>query len=322
MAETVTFGAASKALTHIFIINPYAGNCDFAGALREKLNSMKGIRFFLFNTQYEGQETEMVAKIIDMFADERLRIYVCGGSGTFRNVINGIGNLSEVELAFFPCGKNNDYLRGFGNQYSLFENIDNLIDGKVIDVDYLKSNGGIMLSSLSFGANGNIINKINEMYSFRVIHERVPYLLGMLRGLLFYKCHAYEIVVDEKRYVNKFAQIFFGNSGILSKELHFANPKFVNIMDGVAEYRIVKGMSGMGVWRNIKFLKNSNFKAMDEVSFSGNTQKMVIRRTDGRPFSVVQDGELVSRNSKWEVEVVPQGLHFVVPREASYEQRG
>ena len=43
-------------MTHIFIINPYAGSKTFADDLRTKLNSIEGLNFFVFNTRYAGYE--------------------------------------------------------------------------------------------------------------------------------------------------------------------------------------------------------------------------------------------------------------------------
>ena len=100
-------------MVHIFIVNPYAGQKTFADDLRSKLEGMKGLNYFVFNTRYAGYEKEVIKKIQHIFEDEKLRFYCCGGSGTMRNMLNGFDNLENVEIAFFPCGLTNDFLKMF-----------------------------------------------------------------------------------------------------------------------------------------------------------------------------------------------------------------
>ena len=50
-------------MTHIFIVNPNAGNQTFADDLRRKLLDIKGLNYFVFNTRYAGNETEIIKEI-------------------------------------------------------------------------------------------------------------------------------------------------------------------------------------------------------------------------------------------------------------------
>ena len=113
-------------MTHIFIINPFAGHQTFADDLRTKLAKVKNLDYFVFNTRYKGYETELVRKILHIFEGEKLRFYCCGGSGTMRNMLNGFDSLDDVEVAFFPCGLTNDFLKNFGKDESRFHNIEEL----------------------------------------------------------------------------------------------------------------------------------------------------------------------------------------------------
>ena len=45
-------GSIFAFMTHIFIVNPFAGNNTFADDLRTKLASMQNINYFVFNTRY------------------------------------------------------------------------------------------------------------------------------------------------------------------------------------------------------------------------------------------------------------------------------
>ena len=110
-------------MIHIFIVNPYAGKGAFADDLRLKLSRIEGLNYFVFSTRYKGHETELVKEIQDIFENEKLRFYCCGGSGTMRNMLNGFEKLDDAEIAFFPCGLTNDFLKMFDKDEARFHDI-------------------------------------------------------------------------------------------------------------------------------------------------------------------------------------------------------
>ena len=314
MAESITFGENGKKLTHIFIINPCAGGRDFATSLRAKLENISGIRYYMFNTMYERQEAELINTIIDMFSDEHLRIYCCGGSGTFRNIINGIKDLDKVELAFVPYGRNNDLLRYFEEDYDKFKDINALIEGTCVDIDYIKTNRGISVNSLTFGVSSDIINKMKDYFPFRVISSRTPYYMAVIASNLKFSWDAYEINLDQRRIVQKSCFITFSNGSVFRKNLLFFNRKEASISDGMANVGIFRSMSGFGVAWGLRRAKDKNREWVNRNSIQAKSKTISVRRIDGKPFDAIQDGEILSGNSVWTAEIVQGGLHFVVPK--------
>ena len=63
------------------------------------------------NDAAKAKEKEIVERIAQYFKGEKVRIYSCGGSGTFRNILNSVSDLSNVELAYYACGLTNDFLK-------------------------------------------------------------------------------------------------------------------------------------------------------------------------------------------------------------------
>ena len=184
-------------MLHIFIINPFAGRKTFADDLRIKLASIKGLDYFVFNTRYAGYETELVKKIQHIFQGEKLRFYCCGGSGTMRNMLNGFDDLSTAEVAFFPCGLTNDFLKMFGENEAKFRNIEELINGDVIEIDYIKTNHGVSLNTLSTGLDSNSVSKMNDFRILRFIGNDVPYTISTLYSIFVSKTLEYEISIDD-----------------------------------------------------------------------------------------------------------------------------
>ena len=137
-------------MKHIFIVNPYAGRLNFANNLRDQLEQIEGLEYYLFNSRYSGNETELAEKMTNFFPDEKIRIYACGGSGTFRNVLQGVGENPNVELAFYPCGQTNDFLKVFKEEDQMrFFDIEELIDGEPREMAMFRLEAYILFCILS-----------------------------------------------------------------------------------------------------------------------------------------------------------------------------
>lgn len=299
-------------MTHIFIINPFAGHQTFADNLRTKLSTIKNLDYFVFNTRYKGYETKLVRKILHIFEGEKLRFYCCGGSGTMRNMLNGFESLDNVEVAFFPCGLTNDFLKNFGKDAERFHNIEELINGDVIKVDYIKTNHGISLNSLSTGLDSNCLRKMDDYRFFRFIGKDLPYTLATLYSIFVSTVHEYEITLDEEAIRGKFAEIFIGNGCIFGGNMFFAERTCIN--DGKAIFRFVGNKKGFTLLPALLDLQNKKYNKLEKNMLCGECKKITIRRTSGSPFSINQDGDLIKGITVCEVEIVHQGLNLVVPK--------
>lgn len=299
-------------MTHIFIINPFAGQKTFAEDLRTKLESMENLNYFVFNTRYEGYETELVKKIQRIFDGDSLRFYCCGGSGTMRNMLNGFDDLSDVEVAFFPCGLTNDFLKMFGKDESRFHQIEELIYGDVINVDYIKSNYGVSLNTLSTGLDSNCIEKMEHFRLFRFIGDNLPYTFSTLYSIFVSKSESYELTFDDKKFSGKFSEIFIGNGCIFGGNMFFAEKTCVD--DGKAIYRLAPNKRGFGLLGILSTVTGKKFEKHEKVMNCGECSRISIRRTDGQPFAINQDGDLVHNVDECTAEIVHRGLRLVVPK--------
>lgn len=300
-------------MIHIFIVNPHAGFNTFADDLREKLKSVHDIEYFVFNTRAAGTEAELVRRIVHIFENEKLRFYCCGGSGTMSNMLNGIDDLSNVEIAFFPCGLTNDFLKVFDKNSDKFSNIDSLIRGKVVKVDYIKTNHGVTLNALSTGIDTNI-DKIVRSYKYTSsINKVIPYIMALMYSLLFSRAKDYEIYIDGKKIDGKKLQIVFANGNTLGGGIRVDDK--AKITDGKAKYLIVPKMPINKLFSlAIRTLKNGS-EELDKVSEAGFCESIKILRKDRRPLEMDFDGELKSDYRDWEAEVVHKGLNLVIPKE-------
>lgn len=299
-------------MTHIFIINPFAGQKTFADDLRTKLKAIKNLNYFVFNTRYKGYETELVKKIQRIFEGEELRFYCCGGSGTMRNMLNGFEDLSKAEIAFFPCGLTNDFLKMFGDDMQRFRQIEELINGDVINVDYIKTNHGVSLNTLSVGLDSNCLSKMNDFRNLRVIGSEMPYVFATLYSIFVSKTNEYEVTVDDKVISGKLAEVFIGNGCIFGGNMFYAESTCVD--DGKAIYSITENKQGFSLLHILLLLIKRKYEKYEQNMLCGECERIKIRRIDGSPFSINQDGDLIKDVDVCEAQIVHKGLRLVVPK--------
>ena len=78
-------------MLQIFIINSFSGDETTTIGIREELEKIKDMEYLVFNSEYPGHEGEMARQMCNLFPEERIRFYACGGTGTFRNRSAGRG---------------------------------------------------------------------------------------------------------------------------------------------------------------------------------------------------------------------------------------
>lgn len=299
-------------MIHIFIINSYAGQQGFAETLRGRLDKLDGFQYFIFNTKEAGFETELVRKVQKIFMDEELRIYSCGGSGTFMNVINGINDFSRVELAFFPCGLTNDFLKTFGKDAKKFDDIDNLIYGDIVLCDYIKSDNSVAINTVSCGFDLNLCKSIEEFRYLSIFGKNIPYSLSVVNSMFFSKLDDYEISIDGEKLVGVMSQIILGNGNCIGGNIHFTSDNKTG--DGKGTYMIMPSKSRFSLFRLLSKMKKSDFEKVEAESFHGFWEKVSIKRRDGVPFKVNFDGEMQNEQAEWNFRIINKGLKLVVPK--------
>lgn len=300
-------------MKHIFIVNPYAGNMTFANNLRQKLEQIKNFEYYLFNSRYTGNETELTKKILHFFPDEHLRIYACGGSGTMRNVLEGVGENPHVELAFYPCGMTNDFLKVFEQKdRERFYDIEELIRGDVIVVDSILTNHGRALNTFSCGLDVNIIQYIARQHPMRTVGIQVPYAAYAFQALLGLRKMDLKIRVDGREMDGIYDEICWGNGCVLGGSL--CMPEGFYPDDGLGSYVFVPSKGHLALVRILVNLLRRRNVYVQRHARVGTAKKMRITRTDRGEIAANLDGEMVVADGDWNIEVRPDSVRFVVPR--------
>lgn len=304
-------------MRHIFILNTHAGTKEYSDTLREKLNKIDGFEYFIFTTRSKEKEYPLVKKIAGYFAGEKLRIYCCGGSGTFRNILNSIDNLDNVELAFYPCGMTNDFLKIFKKDETYFKDIMNLVNGTVRKVDYIETNHGRALNTFSIGMDTDTLEGMERYRPFGVISGRIPYFMSIIYSLVGIKNIEYALTFDGVEDINKGYEVFFGNGPYIGGNVKFGLDRLAD--DGLASVFLGPKVNTFSILPHVLLTTSGKTEETQKFGARLKTAKeMTIRRTDGKAFSMDYDGEMSEPHESYEARIIHKGLNFVVPSDVSY----
>lgn len=305
-------------LTHIFVINPIATGDKTIREIRNYLEQTKSMRYFIFTTNSQGSETELIRRIQHYFANEHLRIYCIGGSGTIRNVLNGIEDFDRVEIAVCPLGMTNDFMKAFGSDQEKFKDLSKLIYGEVKKIDYIQTTYGISLNTFSLGLDANIVMHLNRNRILSIFGKLFPYITAFFYSLLITTADEYEFYLDgELVYEGLSTEIMFGNGNVLGGLLQFGKKQ--KITDGKGCVMIVKKRQGLALLSTIIAMARGDMDRISRTELVREASSVKIRRRDGGSLAMNFDGEMEYGTDQCEARIVKQGLKFVVPMGVSVD---
>lgn len=305
-------------MLHVFILNSFAGDGEFSEKVRNELKQKTDLNYLVFNSEYAGHEELLASQICDLFPEERIRFYCCGGSGTFRNVMNGVPDISKVEFAEISLGNTNDFQAVFNkNDRERFRSIDEALDGDVLELDYINSNLGVAHNTISCGYDTNLINissklSINSLFSGRFIYLTAGFFALFTKSSIKAK-----ILIDGIDYSGNYEQITIANGRMLGGTFHigrsndpkdgkldiFLFPK-KNFFVKVRVFIALMKYDSPYLKKRCKLLKASRIDIYmkDEKEFKGNF-----------------DGEYVA-GGHLSVNVMKRKMKYIVPRGVKVEE--
>ena len=93
---------------------------------------------------------------------DHLRVYACGGDGTFNECVCGAALLPNVAVCPFPTGTGNDFCRMFGEEKDCFRDLDALLAGSVHPIDLIDCNGRYSVNICSVGIDARIGSEVHK----------------------------------------------------------------------------------------------------------------------------------------------------------------
>ncbi len=308
-------------MIHIFIINPVAGLRDRSEGIRQFLERKPGFSYLVFDTEDTSDETDIVKRMLLLFDDEKIRFYICGGSGSFAKALKGIPekDFPRVEMANYPCGLTNDFIKNFGRNQKFFYNMDNLIRGEVIPVDFMKSSGDCDETSYNhvlfstIGLTEQVERFAKPIKILGGMNADFLYVVSFLCTFMFNPTVEYTIDIDGEDYSGAYDMLYIGNSICMGGSFYPVSDASPD--DGVMEIVLLnkikkwKAIGLMNLYKHgeIENHQDSPFRLIRAKS------SMTVSRKDGKCMNLNVDGE-INRSAEWKTELMSTALNYVVPR--------
>lgn len=186
-------------MKHLFIVNPIAGGRDHTEEVRAKVEAAFAAREGEYEIYVTRAPMDATAKIkAEAATGEELRVYACGGDGTFNECVCGAAELENVALCPFPTGTGNDFCRMFGEESELYRELDALLDGTTRKIDLIRVNDRWCSNIASVGIDARIGTDVHKYSHLPLIGGAAGYVVSavvnMFKGIsrnMYVKCGEY-----------------------------------------------------------------------------------------------------------------------------------
>lgn len=311
-------------MKHIFIINPRAGKEkeNISVRVRQYVASRPDLEALVFNTEYVGHETVLVKKLCHIFEDEMIRLYICGGSGSLCRAISGISNYALVEVAFHPCGINNDFLGVFEGDTDAFYNLTSLVNGTPMNLDILDFGFGRSLNSCSVGYVAKVADDVNNLARFNIGGTKAPYHLSIVRNTISILSAHYEITADgqdisgHKTFISAFNGIKYGGS--------FAPLRKSCPVNGKMQLLMYELPSFLGEFSALRHFRKGELEALGKSVSLQECAELNVKMPENRKMYFSADGEnfnMSEQKNQVTIRVMPATLKFVLPAGVALKQQ-
>ena len=297
-------------MKHLFIVNPAAGGHDATEAVRALVQEAFRNRsdpFELYVTRAPHDATEKIRR--GAAAGEGLRVYACGGDGTFNECVCGAAQLQNVAVCPFPTGTGNDFCRMFGADAELFRDVYALLEGHVRPIDLISCNDSYSANICSVGIDARIGTDVHKYSHLPLIGGAGGYVIsaavnackGIATGM-HVRCGDYDAKANCSLICACNGRFYGGGF----------NPSTSAMLDdGLLDIYIVKGVSLFTLARYIG--KYASGRA-DEFPWLITHLRGTELSIDFDEEDVINlDGEAL-RATRVEMKLLPQALNLIVPR--------
>ena len=305
-------------MKHLFIINPVAGSKDRSGLITEAINSLDIENKSVYITECHKDAVRAVKERLEN-ETEHIRIYACGGDGTFNEVVTGVylsGN-KNCSVAVVPIGSGNDFIKVFP-QYtpSDFRDLRRLISGKTQSTDIMlvtdtkTGEKHISINVASAGFDSAVAADMNKYR--RVFGGKGSYTASLAENFLKYSNYKYTIICDGENIFGGEKSLMFalGANGNFYGGAFKAAPR-ATTNDGYIDFIAIDRVSRMKFLKLVDIYKKGEHleKAKGLVTFR-RCKSLQFLSNEVIPFNV--DGEIIPMTNP-KLEIIPAAIEIVLP---------
>lgn len=303
-------------MQHIFIINPTAGKNDETKKISKNVHALfatqKVAGTYRIEIPSSQEETVNIARKYAQ-RNEQVILYACGGDGTLNDVVNGCMNYENVILAHIPIGTGNDFIKFFGSHAKEdFKNLEELINGHVVEIDVLDVNGNYSLNITNVGLDAMIAFNVDKFKKIPLISGQTAYKMSLAYSFFTSLSHPMKIVVDgveEKEDCFSFvvcanAKYYGGN---------YCAAPYANLQDGLMDVILIPKISRPKILKLMKvYEKGEHLKPQySHLVHYHKAKKVEIHAK--QPLQICIEGEKIMMNDPV-IQIAPNKIKLLVPK--------
>ena len=163
-------------MRHIFIINPDAGKRNDGADIAAHLAVRPHLDAAVYVTTGPGDATDYARRACAE-NEGTLRFWACGGDGTINEVLNGVMDCRRAEIAAWPSGSGNDYVKYYGGSDAFFD-FDRQLAGEAQMVDVMRVKDRYAINVINFGFESVAAQVMQKVKHYPLLGGRNAYLLG------------------------------------------------------------------------------------------------------------------------------------------------
>ncbi len=299
-------------MKHVIIINPKAGiKSDFTKLKKLVEESFKELDYEIYITKGPLDATNFVKEYLQK-EQSKVRFYSCGGDGTLNEIANGLIGFPNAELACYPIGSGNDFIKYFGKKED-FLDFKHLINGNVVTTDCIKFNDKYVVNIFNVGLDANVVVLQRKFKKIPFISGKGAYNLGVAASILKKIAYKYKIKVDNELIYDGKATLCAVCNAKCYGGGYYCAPK-AKVDDGLIDVCMVKKVSRITFASLVKEYKAGNHLDNPKViPYIVYKQGKVVEIEIEKPLYYSIDGE-TAKDNYIKLEICPKSLQFVVPK--------
>ena len=305
-------------MKHIFIVNPAAGGQDNTRKINEAVKSLaaqKGFEYKVCISERPKHAEEIVHKIMKEYPDETVRFYACGGDGTLNEVAQGVVHYDNAQLTNLPYGTGNDFIRIFSKDGEFA--LENLIDGEVMDIDYIETSEGVSVNITTIGLDARVARGMQKYKRIFKQNGQLPYVISIFENIVTPMSRNLKIEIDGKDVSGDYVVLLVANGNYYGGGF---NPvPDASITDGKLNVLLIKKLSRLTVARVINAYKNGEYKNYPQYIDYFEAETVTVKQNDKYIMDLNLDGEVIGV-SEAKISIGQKKIHFVVPKKSAVHE--
>ena len=298
-------------MKHLFIVNPAAGGKDKSIAVQRAVRAA-----------FEGREEnwELYVTSAPMDAPEKirreaekaghLRVYACGGDGTFNECVCGAALLDNVAVAPYPTGTGNDFCRMFGEEKDLYRDLNALLNGTERPIDLIDCNGRYSANICSVGIDARIGTEVHRYSGLPLIGGTGGYIVSAIVNVFKGINRPMRVQTGEYCHSGDFALLCACNGRYYGGGF---NPSLDAMPDdGIMDVFIAQKVNLIQFAALIGKYSKGRADEMAPIIKHIRTSEEVIIRCEKEDVAQL-DGEAL-RATEFRIRMVPKALNLIVPK--------